>query len=142
MLGAADARVKAIATEQALRKQSRDLALGVQAVESTLRGMSDQLTREQQLVTDVMRRLQEDLERTIPNMGLEEDQEAFLVQRIDRAVEEATGIVNEGAKMGGAFATVLRLLEHISDRQARILARVREDVPAAEDQRSGGSELF
>ena len=144
MMGATDSRVKGIDTEIALRKQTRDLALGFQAVESTLRGMSDHLKREQQVVTDIMRRLLEDLEKRMPTMGLEDDQERFLVQRIDRAVEEATTVVNEGAKMGGAFETVLRLLEHINERQSSILTRIAEAENAsnADDDRSSGAELF
>ena len=143
MMGAVDARVKGIDTEQALRKQSRDLALGVQAVESTLRGMSEQLRREQHMVTNVMRHLLDDLEAAIPAMGLDEDQERYLVHRIDQAVEDATQIVNEGARIGGAFDTVLRLLDHITERQAQIMERIAEPLASrAEDKRSAGAELF
>ncbi len=144
MLGATDSRVKGIETEIALRKQTRDLALGFQVVESTLRGMSDHLKWEQRVVTDIMSRLLEDLETRIPTMGLEEDQEQFLVQRIDRAVEEATRTVNEGAKMGGGFEVVLRLLDQINERQTLILARMSEAEQSisAEGERSAGVELF
>ena len=121
LLGAADAKVKALDTEHALLQQSQSVSSSFQAVNNTLSGLSKSLNDSQKNVVTSLTNMLTELEEKLPHMGLEEDQEAFLLKRIEDAINNTHDLSDQSDKVRESFHTITRLLKHLSERQQKIL---------------------
>jgi len=121
LLGAADAKIKALDTEHALLQQSQSVSSSFQAVNNTLSGLSESLTDSQKNVVESLTNMLTELEEKLPHMGLEEDQETFLLKRVEDAVTNTHDLSDQSDNIRGSFHTITRLLKHLSERQQKIL---------------------
>lgn len=150
MLGSTDAKIKALDTEIALADQTRNLTQSFKVVRNTLVEVGLNLQSTQHEVLGVLRDTIDQLDRRIPTLGLEDDQEKYLIDTLDEALHSTHGIIESGENARGAFQTVCRLLDHLADRQESLLRDVTEspdDMPhaggASEDNLvTGDVELF
>lgn len=121
MLGAADARVGSLDTEAALVKQTNDVRESYQLVRETLQNLAANFTNNQQKTLNTMQDMLNELDYRLPSMGLEEDQESYLIGRVDAAVSEAATINNNGEELNHAFQSISVLLDHLAKQQDHIL---------------------
>lgn len=127
MLGAADARVKALDTESALLLQTNNTALSFQQIRGTLDNLAEAYADNQQQIMKVMRAMLTELDFRIPTMGLDDDQEVYLVERIDSAIQEASDLLDQGENLNEAFLHIGILLEHLTDRLNQLVDEVTSD---------------
>lgn len=149
MLGSTDAKVKALNTETALKEQTRNLIQSFNVVRETLVQVGENLQSTQREVLGVLSKTINQLDTRIPTLGLEEDQEKYLLTTLDGALESTQCIVDGGENARVAFQTVCRLLEHLSERQQNLLHEVVEEEPmphpggaSVDNEISGDVELF
>ena len=148
LLGAADAKIKALDTENALLQQSQSVSSSFQAVNNTLSGLSESLNDSQKNVVISLTNMLTELEEKLPHMGLEEDQEAFLLKRLEDAINNTHDLSDQSDKVRESFHTITRLLKHLSERQQRILDMIftrfdqehRDEI--TEDDNESDIELF
>jgi len=124
MLGSTDAKIKALDTELALVEQTRNLTHSFSVVRDTLVQVGENLQSTQGEVMTLLRSTIEELDSRIPKLGLEDDQEKYLISTLDGALQSTHGIIESGQSARAAFQTVCRLLEHLSDRQQSLLDQV------------------
>lgn len=124
MLGSTDAKIKALDTEMALVEQTRNLTQSFKVVRDTLVQVGENLQSTQEDVMLLLRATIEGLDARIPTLGLEDDQEKYLINTLDGALQSTRGIIESGESARSAFHTVCRLLEHLSDRQQNLLSEV------------------
>ena len=149
MLGSTDAKVKGLDTEIALKEQTRNLTQSFKVVQETLVQVGENLQSTQMEVLRLLSKTIHTLEERIPSLGLEEDQEKYFINTLDSTLESTHCIVEGGQNARVAFQTVCRLLEHLSERQTKLLQEVVEDEEtphlggASEDSDINGDvELF
>lgn len=150
MLGAADAKVNGLDTEQAMLTQTQDLVRSFKIVETTLAEQSASLQMNQEHVVRVIHSLWGSVEAKLPTLGLDEDQESFLMTHLDGALHEARDVLENSSMLRGSFDSVMRLLKHLTDRQQRIVdefmvRHVPDDAasaPSAEEDVGSDIELF
>lgn len=146
ILGAADARVRNIETEQALMQQTQDLARSFKIVESTLKEQSTSLQMNHDQVATVVRSLWKEIEKKLPTLGLDDDQEHFLMSHIEKALDETQTVMDSSEMLRGSFDSVMRLLNHLTDRQQKIvnefMTKPSTSEPTAPDVSDADIELF
>lgn len=149
MLGSTDAKLKALDTEAALVQQTRNLTNSFNVVRHTLEQVGASLRGNQLEVLQLLQGMIGELDARIPTLGLEDDQEKYLMSRLDQAIESTQVIIDGGTKANSAFETVCRLLEHLSERQHKLLDEVTLEQPTAQSDEhdqdfsvGGGTELF
>jgi CheY-like chemotaxis protein len=138
MLEVSNARIKNIVTDHALTKQSEKLSSSIDTVKDTLINLTASLHKNQDDVTNVMSSMLKDLDSEIPRMGLEDDQEKYLIKRIDGAVEESKTIMKKGSNLKESFGNVIRLLEHLVESQKHIIA---ESHDSHAEEETGGEHI-
>ncbi|OUS28840.1 hypothetical protein A9Q99_10660 [Gammaproteobacteria bacterium 45_16_T64] len=121
LLSSTNSKVKSIDTENALIQQGQSLGASFDVVNSTLTNLSQSLNSAQEDVIVVMKDMLAELADTLPSMGLEDDQETYLLDRIDLAVHQSIDLSDQATNIYRSFETVTRLLQHLSDRQHEIL---------------------
>ena len=135
LLGAADARSGALNTEFAVLEQSRKINHSIQNIREILDQLSSSLTDNQQEGTQVLRRMFEEMNQKLPGMGLDDDQENFILDRIENATQQAMKLVDAGQDTNAAFSMVLSDLEQLASEQAKLLTEnIKSDSPAVESK--------
>ncbi|MBL7005399.1 MAG: response regulator [Gammaproteobacteria bacterium] len=134
MLGAADARIVSIDTEAALTRQTDSVGKTFEQVRDTLNAIAYDYSENQQKNMATMSQMLSELDIHIPGMGLEEDQEEYLLKRINEAVEDAAEIMNNGDKLNSSFKTITTLLNFLSRQQDEILELVKSRKQEQADQ--------
>ena len=136
MLEALDARLHALHAERMLLMQSADLTRSLQNAEGLLDDLAVNLSANQERVVASMNRLLRDLDGRLPSMGLEEDQEKYLLGRVDAAVSEALELFDAGSHLKMSFQSIVKLLETLTARQQNML----DEVLASFEQQISGTE--
>lgn len=139
MLGSTDAKIKALDTELALIEQTRNLTHSFGVVRETLVQVGNNLQSTQGEVLTLLRDTIEKLDARIPTLGLEDDQEKYLITTLDGALQSTHGIIESGESARSAFQTVCRLLEHLSERQQNLLKEVTEQPAVSDSTHAGGA---
>ena len=89
VLGAVDGKIRALDINQSLVLQECSLKVSVDSISQTLTSLTDQVAQGQEKFSHIMKALMVELDERMPKMGLEEDQEKYLVTRIDGAFQAA-----------------------------------------------------
>lgn len=123
MIEVADATIRSLNIEAQLIEQSHNLGKSFDTVKQTLIQLTDALRQNQEDVASIMHKMLSELDEEIPRMGLDDDQEQYLIRRIDGAVTDANGVLDSGANLKGSITNVIRLLDHLVDQQNQMVDR-------------------
>lgn len=149
ILGSVDGKIRALDIHDALVAQSDSLAKSVAIIASTLNSLTEKVSGGHDAVTGVMKNLAAELDERLPKLGLEEDQEKYLVSRIDHAFTEALAELDRSLLLGASLETVVRLLVHLKDQHQKMVEATQTstehavlDLPNDGEVLSGDVELF
>lgn len=121
MLGAFNAKIASINTHERIRLQSVNLGKSIIAFEDTLEGITAALRENQDQITNILGELLTDFEENLPKMGLEDDQESYLISRVDDVAIEANTSLDKSAELLRSLNSVVRLFEHSLEQQNRLV---------------------
>lgn len=136
IMGAADARLRSLEAERALLGQTQDLARSFKIVESTLKEQSTSLQMTQEQVARVVHALWKEFESTLPKLGLEDDQEHYLMKHVEKALEETRDAMEQSEMLRCSFDSVMRLLKHLTEQQQKMV----DQFMTKPAQESGGDD--
>jgi len=142
LLEAIDAKLKIISAEQAFKKQNEALSKVVGAVQTTLGNVSHLFSNNQKDVSNVMTQLNVDLSLQLNNLGLEEDQEKFILDRVEESSEKLRETMTKGGNIQASLEKVATLLEKINKDQHRIINESLSSEVVEEEDNSDDIELF
>lgn len=131
MLGAADVKIRSLNTDRAIVKQAEDLAHSFSVIRSTLEVLGSSLKRNQRQGIDVMRAMIDSLVHELPRMGLEDDQEAWIVNLIDNAIKQATDLTDSGDYIASSFNDVMDNLQSLVGKQDDMVRDILANTPTA-----------
>ena len=135
ILGAMNGKILTLNTEHAIQQQSTELSNSNQRIKSSLLEVSSFMSENQNRITEVMRAMLEELSIRLPSLGLEEDQEEYILDRIDQAITDSMQLVNSANSIKSIFSTVVNELTHLSERQNQIIAEMYEKTNKLREQK-------
>ena len=133
MLGAADAKLKTMEVSEAITGQTVQLAEAFAHVRSTLSKVGEQLDENQSKVVHLLSGVLNELEEKIPLMGLEDDQERYLIERLDAAFVGAQDLIEGSESTHRAFKSVTKVLQKLAEKQ-KTLAQDIEETQRSDDE--------
>ncbi len=89
LVSVTEQQLKAILTKKELLQQQQQLNDAVGKVHSKFTGLIELLNENRINNEAIFKQLQEDLERRIPTMGLDEDQDVFIYQQVDETIQNS-----------------------------------------------------
>ncbi|GLQ33191.1 response regulator transcription factor [Litoribrevibacter albus] len=137
MIEVANATIRSLNIESQLIEQSHNLSKSFEIVKQTLVQLTDALRVNQEDVASIMNKMLMELDEEIPRMGLDDDQETYLIRRIDGAVTEANGVLDTGTNLKGSINNVIRLLDHLVDQQNQMVDKAIASKNQADNTNSG-----
>lgn len=145
LLSAVDSKAKAIKADLALSQQSEELMRSFGQVRSRLYYLAKTLIHNQAQSTQVLQKMVTDLNTDLLRMGLEDDQEAYLLHRIDSAIEEVTQQIDASATLYQSFSGILANLKQTTQNQRQLqetFASMNEHHMNLEAEDDGSIEFF
>ncbi|MGC1511078.1 response regulator [Ketobacter sp.] len=124
MLGSTDANVRSLTTEQALIDQSAHLTQSFYNVKDTLQSFLTGLRANQANALEVLRGTFSEFDQRIPKLGLEEDQEQYLLNTLDDAVQRSHGLVENEQAARTAFDKISETLDSLIEQQQSLIEEV------------------
>lgn len=132
ILGSVDGKIRALDVHRSLVSQADSLGQSVAAIASTLNSLSAQVSGGHNAISNIMKSLLADLDERLPKLGLEEDQEKYLVSRIDRSFTDALAELDRSLKLSDSLTGVVRLLTHLQGQHQKMVDATHIEVTAAD----------
>ncbi|WP_404342563.1 PleD family two-component system response regulator [Pseudoalteromonas mariniglutinosa] len=89
LVSVTEQQLRAIMTKQKLANQQHQFNQAVEKIHSKFHGLIELLNDNRINNEAIFKQLQEDLENRIPSMGLDEDQEVFIYQKVDQTIQKS-----------------------------------------------------
>ncbi|QYZ64597.1 MAG: histidine kinase [Gammaproteobacteria bacterium (ex Lamellibrachia satsuma)] len=146
MLSAANAKNSTISVEMALLGQSRDLLSAFGQIRAKLYYLARGMLDKQEESGGLLREMAEHINYDLLSMGLEEDQEDYLLARIDTAIDDAMERIDSGETIYYTLSNVLASIKGVMQNQEHIVEAFTMsqavDGDADEKNYEGDIELF
>ncbi len=137
MLGPADAKISVINEEKRKIRRYQELLKSFQLVQRTFQELDTLLKQNREKGFDIMRAMLMELNRELPRMGLEDDQENYVLGEVDKAIDAAIEVVDDGKAIGKYFSFVMQQLESLIKEHATLVEKTEKDD---EQERSTGTD--
>jgi len=142
LISVSEAKLQSINMEKALVQQTNELVQSFDVIRDSLATLSGSLQQNQQNSAKIMRGMLHELTHALPGMGLEGDQETYILNCIDYAIAESMGVIDTGETISASFGGIVTQLQQLVDRQTRLIESIlnREDSSASASQGENPSD--
>ncbi|MCK5121260.1 MAG: response regulator [Methylococcales bacterium] len=117
LLSAVNSKINTLGTQEALTEQSTNLLESFKMIRNSLYYLGSTIVTNRKDSTAMMNKLVQDLNYDFLRMGLDEDQEEFLLNRIDTALDEAMEEMDAGKEIREALTFILMNLNKVMSKQ-------------------------
>ena len=121
LLSAVDTRIGNLHAEQALMRQSHELLAAFGRIRASFYHLAKGLIRNQEQSNRLLRDMLQDLNQDFLRMGLEEDQEAYVLDRIDTAIEDAIERIDASDALRDTLLVLLPSLKSVYQQQQEMV---------------------
>ena len=128
ILSAVNSKTNTIRTEEALTKQSENLLSSFKLIHNSLFYLGTTIVKNRKQSAVIMNQLVQGLNIDFLGMGLEEDQEEFLLTRIDSAIDEALDKMDAGKEIREALTFVRSNLNDVVDDQNELYQAFKDSL--------------
>ncbi|MDX1810358.1 MAG: response regulator [Gammaproteobacteria bacterium] len=146
ILAAYDSKIKSLNVDNILKQQSLTLNQSFQNIKESIGSLGTELQDNAMNGFAILDASLKEIETQLPGMGLEEDQENFILDKIDAAISSMRDVSENGSNLGLAFQTVIDQLKVLVQQQNSLLeatSKMHKKVePARETVSTMDVELF
>lgn len=122
LLSAVNTKINVLGTQEALTQQSVDLLKSIKMIRNSLYHLGSTIVKNRQESSETMNKLVQGLSYDFMGMGLEQDQEEYLLTRIDTAIEEAMEEMDAGKEIRVALTFILTNLNTLMNKQDELFS--------------------
>lgn len=145
-LSAVNVKLNSIETQTALRQQNHDMLNSFKDIRQNLFDMGSTVIDNREGSKTITDKLIQELHSDLLRMGLEEDQEDYLVERIDEVINEVMLKLDAGAEIRIVLSFILKKLKSLVEKQETLLEEfkqnVAEEATAYKEEIDDSIELF
>lgn len=144
MQSAADAKIRTINTMVSIREQTQEVNQAFEMIRSNLLGVSNRMQVNQGESHRILQGMLDELAQNLPRMGLEDDQESYILSTIDNAIKNSFDLTDDNALVQNTMREVSGELQVLLDKQNQIMQQVLENRkrPDSDDDDLMAVELF
>lgn len=138
ILGAVDGKVRSLDLHHLLMNQAESMSKSVDAIGKTLSNLTTEVSKGQERVSEIIRYLLTDLDFHLPRLGLEVDQEKYIIEKITAAFNDTLAQMNHSSHVSQSLEDIVRLLQHLATQQKRLVdTSFVENSPASSSPNDG-----
>lgn len=128
LLSAVNSKINTLGTQEALTEQSSHLLESFKMIRNSLYYLGKTIVTNRKDSTEMMNKLVQDLNYDFLRMGLDEDQEEYLLNRIDTALDEAMEEMDAGKEIREALTFILMSLNKVTSKQEALFTAFTESL--------------
>lgn len=113
VLGAMNAKIQSLESKFMMSDQLNTLGSSFEEINTALTELSQVIEESQKKGLNLMRKLLHDMTLELPSMGLDDDQEVFLLDKVDRAIEDASQNMDIQENVQIVFQQILLKLQSL-----------------------------
>ncbi len=136
LLSVVNSKINSLSTQEALTRQSNNLLDSFKLIRNNLYYLGTSIVNNREKSERTMNKLVEDLNYDFLRMGLEEDQEEYLLTRIDTAIAEAKVEMDAGKEIRESLTFILLNLNTVIAKQAELLENYSASLAAEAAEQS------
>jgi len=121
ILGAFDAKIRTLNIENAIKQQSVELNESFQTIKDTIHDLGLSMRENAKGGHLVLSGMLQELSQALPSMGLEDDQENYILDHIESAIQTTTSITDAGDNISGSFEMVIQQLQTLVEKQNNLV---------------------
>lgn len=146
-MGTLSNKIFAMKASHAIQTQSEALAVSFEQIKTSLLSLSSSLNTNQAESIKILRTMLEDMQEFLPKLGLEEDQEVYILNYIEKSSNQSLDLNDSSDEINTTFHQVVEALQTLLEQQHQLLVDVRPRAPTKdESDRQAGytsdAELF
>lgn len=148
LLGSLDAKVSSLSAEKMIRAQTEELGSAFDVIKYSFMHLNQLMSEKIKSGNKTMSNVLHDLSFKLPGMGLEEDQEEYILEKVETVMDDSTDLLIAEREMTEIFDSIRGNLHHLVEKQNMLLAllisqkRKEETGTTAEAFVDNGVELF
>lgn len=145
LLSGLSSKVYALTTQAALRQHAENLTQSLARIRGSLYALGTNMLQNRKDSQDVLQNMIHELQDDLLRMGLAEDEEQYLIDRIDQSAENAITKMDAGSEIGHSFAFVHDNLKQVAAEQVQMseaFQHILEKQALTDTSASGDIELF
>lgn len=124
MLSAADTKINQLDTFNAIKDQANELTKSFSLVSKALNRVKGSVKDNQDGAITIMHDMLKELDHELPRMGLEDDQEQYLINRIDLSITDAHNTVSITKEITKYFDIIVNDFERQTDKQHLLVEKI------------------
>ncbi|MCO7227451.1 PleD family two-component system response regulator [Pleionea sp. CnH1-48] len=124
LVGVLGSRISAIEAQDAIISQSQEVIYSFDVIQTTMNTLTASLAKNQEEAAAVLRKMISDLDWFVPKLGLEDDQEQYIIGHIDQAINGALSIMNAGTSIQNSFSEITNSLKATVENQNKIVVDI------------------
>jgi CheY-like chemotaxis protein len=140
MLTTADIKIEQIHSQLAVLNQLNETREAFADIGGLLENIKKGLETNQKHSVKIMRDMLMELDKNLPRMGLHEDQEQYILDRIDKGIEESYQAVTANQQINTLFQSVLENLQVLLFKQQQLQTQL--FTPATEESEQDDDEGY
>jgi hypothetical protein len=133
LMGSARAKMHTLKARVRLINQVKVLSGTIDLIRTNISDQAVYLQSPRSKSLVAIKNLLNEFEEKIPTLGLDEDQEEFLIGKLDKTVAESSAELDSNSNFKRNFEGILRLLQHVIDNQNNLLKEEMELCGKDED---------
>lgn len=137
LLSAVNSKVNSLGTQEALTQQSLHQMDSFKMIRQSLFNLGKTIVNNQKGTATIMNNLVQELNYDFLRMGLEEDQEEYLLNQVDSAIEEAMIKMDAGQEIRQALTLILTSLNSVTAKQQELLDAYIDSLATEAVEQSG-----
>ncbi|KRT55052.1 response regulator [endosymbiont of Ridgeia piscesae] len=142
LLSAVNTKINVLATQAALTQQNHELLRSFSQIRGSLYHLAKTILVNRDHSNKLLQDLVHDISYDMMRMGLEEDQEEYLLHRIDSAIEEAMQQMDAGQEISEVFYTINHNLKSvISNQESLVQAFISSQASESTEQSEDDSDI-
>ncbi len=134
ILRSTESKIKLLNAQHVTKLQTNELQQSFVLITDTLNDIKQAIHNNQEKGIGILHQMLLEIDHDIPRMGLEEDQEMFILNKIDSAIEEADNTAAATLNITESFSSVIAKLHHLLEMQESIQEQLNE--PSASNDNS------
>ncbi|MDH5407189.1 MAG: response regulator [Gammaproteobacteria bacterium] len=132
VLGNLSNKIFTMKAGHAILTQSEALAVSFSQITTSLLSLGVSLRSSQLESTEILKTMYDEMSMFLPRLGLEEDQEEYILNHIEQANNRALDLNDNNTEIETSFQHVTNKLQSLLDRQNQLLIEIRPAKPNEE----------
>ena len=121
VIEATDARLRLLDVEQVLREQNNDLLVAIEEIKKSAANVGRSVVHQQTAISQVTTDMMSQVALELPKWGLEEDQEQYVCDLIEKASSRLRDTLDQHTETAGALNQTVTMLERVTEGHSVII---------------------